>query len=116
VRFYADEGFDGRIVRALREAGADIVWAFDVARGDSDSKVLSAAQSEQRVLLTQDKDFGALVFQHGAAAGGIVLVRILGVTEEQTAVVAQRILALPKHGRGAFTTMDADGERARVLP
>jgi predicted nuclease of predicted toxin-antitoxin system len=116
MRYLADECFDARIVRALRDAGANVAIAGDAARGAPDKDVLQSAASEDRILLTKDKDFGALVFRDDACAPGVVLLRMDGLTSNDVAAVAVRILALPDFGRGAFTTIDAEGERARPLP
>ena len=62
MRFLADESCDGAIVRALREAGHDVTSVRDTMRGATDRSVLDAAFKEQRLLLTEDKDFGELVF------------------------------------------------------
>lgn len=37
---------------------------------------MNRANSEERLLLTEDKDFGDLVFRHGRAVPGLVLLRI----------------------------------------
>ena len=116
MRYLADECFDARIARALQDLGADVAGAGDATRGAPDEDVLAFAASEDRVLLTKDKDFGALVFRDAAPpAPGIVLLRLDGLTASEAAGVAIRILALPRFGRGAFTTIDAEGERARPL-
>lgn len=117
MRYLADESFDGRIARALRSLGADVAMAGDSAKGAPDADVLISAAAEDRVLLTKDKDFGALVFRDGAArAPGIVLLRMDGLDTHGIASVTARLLALPDFGRGAFTTLDAEGERVRPLP
>jgi predicted nuclease of predicted toxin-antitoxin system len=65
MRFLADESCDGAVVRAMREAGHDVTSVRDTMRGASDRSVLDAALSERRLLLTEDKDFGELVFARG---------------------------------------------------
>lgn len=113
MRYLADECFDARIARALQDLGADIAIA---GGGAPDENVLASAASEDRVLLTKDKDFGALIFRDGAPrAPGIVLLRMDGLTASEAARAAARILALADSGRGAFTTMDAQGARVRPL-
>jgi predicted nuclease of predicted toxin-antitoxin system len=116
VRYYADEWFDHRVVRALRAVGADVRTAADAAQGATDPDVLSAASADDRILLTQDKGFGALIFQSGHTSSGVVLARIEGLDGKQVPTIAARILALPDHGRGAFTTLDLEGQRLRPLP
>jgi predicted nuclease of predicted toxin-antitoxin system len=116
VRYYADECFDHRVARALRDAGADVRSAAEAARGANDPDVLTAARADDRILLTQDKGFGALIFQFRHVSSGVVLARIEGLDGQHVAAVAASILALPNHGRGAFTTLDMEGHRVRPLP
>ena len=75
MRFLADESCDFAAVRALRAAGHDVVAVSEVARGAEDSVVIQLARAEQRVLLTEDKDFGQLVFAAARQSSGVVLLR-----------------------------------------
>lgn len=75
MRFLADESCDFAIVRALRAAGHDVTAVAEVALGAADNVVLAIAQREQRVLLTEDKDFGQLVYAAGNAASGVIFIR-----------------------------------------
>lgn len=43
-------------MRALREAGHDVVAIAEVARGATDEQVLERALNEKRVLITEDRD------------------------------------------------------------
>jgi predicted nuclease of predicted toxin-antitoxin system len=62
LRFLADEGCDFAVVRALREAGFDVVAVCEIMRGSNDSDIIKLSHAGNRVLLTEDKDFGWLVF------------------------------------------------------
>ena len=75
IRFLADETCDFAIVQALRTAGHDVVAVADFARGSEDTVVVEAAGSQRRILLTEDKDFGQLVFAAARANTGVVLIR-----------------------------------------
>ncbi len=116
MRFYADECFDGRIVAALLASGAEVASAAELAAGAPDTDVLAAGHTASQVVLTEDKDFGALIFKEARASVGVVLVRVDRISDEDAVGLAARILALPDHGRGAFTTLDLDGHRIRELP
>ena len=48
----------------------------EIAAAASDAEVMARAQREGRLLLTEDKDFGDLVFRRGGQVPGIVLLRI----------------------------------------
>ena len=61
MRFLADECRDEATVAALRHDGHDVVYAVESLRGAPDEEVLARAVSEQRILLTEDKDFGEVL-------------------------------------------------------
>lgn len=69
VRFLADESCDFRIVRALRAAGHDVHAIVEDSPGAPDGAVLESARKVNRILLTEDRDFGQLVFANLASPG-----------------------------------------------
>ena len=60
-KLLADENIAAPMVNALGNAGWDIVYVTDRFPGALDHEVLKLAQDENRILLTEDKDFGDLV-------------------------------------------------------
>jgi len=75
MRFLADESCDFSVVRALRAAGHDVVAIAEVARRIEDTEVMERAVQEARVLLTEDKDFGQLVYAGAHESSGVILIR-----------------------------------------
>jgi predicted nuclease of predicted toxin-antitoxin system len=75
VRFLADESCDASVVRVLRAHDHDVTSILETAPGATDQAVLGIAPAEGRVLLTEDKDFGELVYSAGARAVGVILIR-----------------------------------------
>jgi len=73
--FLADESCDFAVVRALRSAGHDVQAVVEVAAGAEDKKVLRLATASGRILLTEDRDFGRLVYAHGQETIGVMLLR-----------------------------------------
>jgi len=61
VRFLADESCDFGVVRILRANGHDVLAVSEISPRLSDEDVALWARREDRVLLTEDKDFGQLV-------------------------------------------------------
>ncbi len=61
-------------------------------RGFEDEKVLTRAQAEKRVILTDDKDFGELVFRLHKPVCGIILFRTLTNVPEKKIRLAESIL------------------------
>ncbi|HEX4296074.1 MAG TPA: DUF5615 family PIN-like protein [Rhizomicrobium sp.] len=77
MRILADECIAPAIVASLRGTGHDVLFALEAFPSASDSFILSVAERERRVLLTEDNDYGELVFHRSAKAGaGIVLIRM----------------------------------------
>ena len=59
-------------VLALRVAGHDAISVAETGVSVSDAAVLATARRQRRILITLDKDFGALVFARGQPHCGIV--------------------------------------------
>ncbi len=75
MRFLADESCDFTFVRILRSAGHDVLAVAESAAGAADKKVIALAHSQRRILITEDKDFGQLVFAAAASTSGVIYVR-----------------------------------------
>ena len=75
VRFLADESCDFAAVRVLRTEGFDVLSVAEVSAGADDERVIALALRERRILLTEDKDFGQLLFAAGSKSLGVVLIR-----------------------------------------
>ena len=75
MRFLADENCDFAVVRALRAAGHDVLAVAEAAPGTEDVVVVDLAVREGRILLTEDKDFGQLVYAAKRGTGGVILLR-----------------------------------------
>jgi len=76
MNFFADECCDAGIVAGLRADGHDVTYIVERQTGISDDEVLQLAFIEKRILLTEDKDFGDLVYRLKKPACGIILLRI----------------------------------------
>jgi len=76
VRWLADECIDAGLVSHLRAAGHDVLYMAEFAPSASDTEVMARAGVERRILLTEDKDFGDLVFRRGQSVPGVILLRI----------------------------------------
>lgn len=77
MRFLVDECTGPAVARWLSESGHDVFSAFEKARGDSDDAHLERAVAEDRILITNDKDFGELIFRDAKPHRGVILLRLL---------------------------------------
>ncbi len=75
IRFLADESCDFSIVRALRIAGYDVLAVVEHSPRAEDVDVIERAVREKRILVTEDKDFGQLVYASQQKTGGVILIR-----------------------------------------
>jgi predicted nuclease of predicted toxin-antitoxin system len=72
LKFLADENIESVIVAWLREEGHDVYWAAESSPASDDEHLIRLARAEERILLTNDLDFGELVFRHGMIAAGVL--------------------------------------------
>jgi predicted nuclease of predicted toxin-antitoxin system len=69
------------------------------------------------VLLTSDKDFGEIVYRLGRAHGGVVLLRLAGVSSEDRAELLAEVIGA--HGAelpGSFAVVEPTSVRIRRAP
>ncbi len=71
----ADEGFNGNLVRGLRNKGFVVEWILELNPGITDLKVIEYAKVNKQILLTEDKDFGEWIFAHQIKGLTIIFVR-----------------------------------------
>lgn len=75
MQLVADESCDFGLVRALRSAGHNVISIAETQAGVDDERVIELARSERRLLITEDKDFGQLVYSAAKENSGVLLVR-----------------------------------------
>jgi len=63
-RFLANENFPLPSVNILRENGWDIKSVTEECPGITDREVLEIANTERRIILTFDKDYGELIYRY----------------------------------------------------
>ena len=77
MKFLIDESVEYRLVTFLRDAGYDTSSIAELSSGLDDEKVLSTAYKENRILITNDKDFGELIYKLSLPHKGIILFRLI---------------------------------------
>ena len=76
MRILTDENIPRSVLSWLRATGHDVTSASELGIGAPDTRWLSLAESEQRLILTSDKDFGDLVFRDHLTSFGVILLRL----------------------------------------
>jgi len=116
LKLLADENCPRALVIRLRERGHDVVWIREVSPGAPDDAVLLRARSENRVLLTFDKDFGEIAFRVGLPpTSGVILLRVsLSAPDAVARAIADALDAHPGW-EGAFSVVEDSRVRRRQL-
>ncbi len=116
MNFLADEDVEKPVVEMLRLEGHDVLYMCEIATRTIDEKLLEQANSESRILLTGDKDYGELVFLQKKVATGVVLMRF--VSEKSSVKVRFMLSFLQAYGnhlKGYFTVVREGKVRRRPL-
>lgn len=71
-----DENIDTEVASFLRDLGFDVLDIKEKSLfGLTDIDIIENALADRRVIITQDSDFGALIFQRMVAFFGIIYLR-----------------------------------------
>ena len=93
MRFLVDECTGPHVAKWLTEQGFVTFSVFDQARGMSDGDILGKALSENWILITNDKDFGEMVFRERRQHHGVIFLRLDDERSVNKINVIQRLLA-----------------------
>ncbi len=101
MRLVADENCDFSVVVDLRLAGYDVVSITEQMPGADDETVIDFACSERRLLITEDKDFGQLVFAAAKQNSGVILIRY--PASARSALTAAVLKLLSDNGENLYS-------------
>ena len=76
MRFLVDECTGPAVAQWLQEANHDVFSVFEQGRGMDDDQVIRRAFTENRILVTNDKDFGEKVYREKQPHCGVVFLRL----------------------------------------
>ena len=93
MRFLVDECTGPSVARWLRSQSHDVYSVYEESRGLSDDEILTKAQAEGRILITNDKDFGEKAYREGRPHCGIVLLRLQDERSNAKIVAVEKLLA-----------------------
>jgi predicted nuclease of predicted toxin-antitoxin system len=92
MRFLIDECVGPSIAGWLRQLGHDVLSIYEEARGSDDDAILETAFADNRILITDDKDFGEMVFREGKLHRGVILLRLGDECYSSKIKVLERLL------------------------
>lgn len=117
MNFVADESCAKPVIQALREAGHDVVAIAEVTPGADDDQMLERALNDRRVLITEDRDFGKLVYVRGRSSAGVVLVRFhSSVRLAKAPSVVEAVARLGARLQNAFAVVEPGRVRISTTP
>ena len=117
VKFLLDQDVYGMTAKFLDSANYDVVSVAQLGLSRAkDTEVLSTAQSQSRILITRDRDYGNLVFVQSLGAG-VIYLRIL--PSNVNAVHQELVRVIEKYSAAelsrAFVVIEANGHRFRKI-
>ncbi len=89
LRFIVDVGVGRQIEGYLQKLGYNTKSVRDINPSMSDKEIIRIAVSENRMVITMDKDFGGLVYHLSMKHCGVLLLRL----EDATGMEKQQIVA-----------------------
>jgi predicted nuclease of predicted toxin-antitoxin system len=116
MNILADENLDAPVVTWLRQQGHDVLSMAETAPGKNDAEVLRLASTEQRVVVTFDRDFGNLVVGQDIRAPGVILLRLrTGSATELLRVFRAHWPTVAPRAIGSFIVVSRHKVRIRPL-
>jgi len=115
MKFLADQDVYAATIGFLKGLGHDVlpVAQLGLARA-ADAELLRVAHQEERVFVTRDRDFGALVFVQDSGPG-VIYLRILPATQTAVHTELKRVLTLygEQDLRTSFVVIEPGRHRIR---
>ena len=106
VKLLANENFPALSIELLRNLGYDITAIGTDHSGVSDEFVMNLAETEQRVILTFDRDYGELIYKYNyKPAKGVIYLRIENYLPDEPAMFVHKL----------FKDYQIDTERALTV-
>ncbi len=116
MRFLADENVPRPIVVWLRSQGQDVLYAAETRVQTPDADLLSEAEAQNLVIITEDKDFGELVFRDHLNSHGVILLRMGGFPVSFRLARLQTVwTTVENHLPGRFVVVTENKVRVRDL-
>src|SRR2546430_14204310 len=112
----ADENIEQYWISLLRNSGYEVLSIRELHPGIADNEVVNIGKAYNGLLLTEDKDFGELVFAHDIKGLSIVFLRYHqpNYSEVETALMGI-IKTYYKSGQHYFITITASTVRIRSI-
>ncbi len=114
MKFLLDSCISFFAVKALREAGFQVVWIPETGNDPGDEEIIKKAFKEKFVLVTADKDFGELVFFKKIDSPTII--RLVNIPAKKQGEILLRIIEKNIKEIENISIITADKYRNRIKP
>ncbi len=119
MKLLLDQGTPRSAARILRNAGFDVLHTGDIGLAEaSDSEIFLKANLEDRVVITLDADFHALLALSQAQKPSVIRIRIEGLRAEEFSHLLQYVISECEDdlNTGAMISVNQFQIRVRRLP
>lgn len=115
MRFLLDQGLPRSTAALLRRVGFDAVHTAEIGMAQAeDEAILARASSEERVVVTLDADFHALLALSQARKPSVIRIRIEGLRADELGELLQRVVVQCRSDLEAGTMITVQEQRVRV--
>jgi predicted nuclease of predicted toxin-antitoxin system len=112
----ADENIDNRIIKAIRAIPIHTISVFESYRGINDEDVLFLSKELEKIILTEDKDFGEWIFAHKVKGVSVIFLRYhYSETDEIIKILVKLLKDNKDRLYNKFTTITINKIRAREI-
>ena len=116
MKFFIDQDVSQTTVDYLKSLGYNVLKASEVGlQREPDEELLRYAYEHQRILVTRDKGYGALVFLSFQEHSGVILLRVQPQTTDAVHQELKRFLQeqAQEHLQDYFIVIEPGGHRIR---
>ena len=111
----ADENIPIEIIEVLRTNKINTLSIFDDYRGISDINIIELAQNPPQIILTEDKDFGDLIFAYNQKKVSVILLRYHFSEQEKITAILLKFLQNHQVEQHSFIVISTKNIRIRKI-
>ncbi len=116
MRILADENLDRLMVTSLRKEGHDVFYVAEKSASRKDVELFRFAHAEQRIVITDDLDFGELAEFEAEPPPAIMLLRLDGLGRKARAArIVSIVASLGETMNGHLVVVGPGSVRLRPL-
>ena len=116
LKFLVDESSGKKLASSLKEKGYDAEYIDKEFLGADDETILKIAIKEDRILITNDKDFGELIYKNKKHSRGVILLRLnVNNPENRLNMILYVIERFGERLMGKFFVVSESGIRIRSI-